>query len=81
MWAFDSFQGLPGSTDPRDSQPNWKKGAMSTDVDAFHGICRAHGIPREAYTTLREFMTRDSSHRCQRTHLQQTLLSRISIVT
>jgi hypothetical protein len=55
MWAFDSFQGLPGKKSSVDDHPKWIKGSMITGVDTFHGICKRHGIPRTAYTVIQGF--------------------------
>ena len=52
MWAFDSFQGLPDSGNALDDHPVWVSGAMRTEIDAFHEICRSHGIARTAYSTV-----------------------------
>jgi O-methyltransferase len=55
LWAFDSFQGLPGSAVPDDSHPLWKRGALATPIDKFHRLCRSRGVPRSAYTTVPGF--------------------------
>jgi hypothetical protein len=55
MWAFDSFKGLPQGTSPKDEHPAWQRGAMATNEEAFHNICRLHGIPREQYTVVQGF--------------------------
>lgn len=55
MWAFDSFQGLPEWTSPKDEHPIWRKGAMATSENEFHDICHSHGIPRERYTVVPGF--------------------------
>jgi O-methyltransferase len=54
MWAFDSWEGLPASEDPRDQHPGWGPGTSHGQggVDAFHEACDRHGIPREAYTPV-----------------------------
>lgn len=54
MWAYDSFEGLPPSTHPRDEHPGWKPGSGQGQggVDKFHEACAAHGIPVEAYTAV-----------------------------
>ena len=54
MWAFDSWEGLPESDDPRDDHPGWKAGSTQGQggVDQFHEACARHGIPREAYTPV-----------------------------
>jgi len=53
LWAFDSFEGLPEATDPRDHHPGWRSGgAGQGGVEAFHATCDDHGIPRDAYTAV-----------------------------
>lgn len=54
LWAFDSFEGLPPATDPRDEHPGWRPGSAMGQggVDEFHKACAAHGIPRDAYTAV-----------------------------
>jgi O-methyltransferase len=52
LWAFDSFQGLPGQDGSDDDHPQWQKGSMSTSLDEFRLICRANGIPDTAYEVL-----------------------------
>ena len=55
LWAFDSFQGLPGGDSEKDDHPVWQEGALTTDIEKFHGICKSNGVPREAYTTVEGF--------------------------
>ncbi len=53
LWAFDSFEGLPEAADPRDHHPGWRSGGGGQGgVEAFRAECDAHGIPRDAYTTV-----------------------------
>jgi O-methyltransferase len=53
LWAFDSFEGLPEPTDPRDEHPGWRSGGEGQGgVEAFRLACDDHGIPRDAYTTV-----------------------------
>jgi O-methyltransferase len=53
LWAYDSFQGLPAATDPRDEHPGWWSGGEGQGgVDAFHAMCADKGIPRQAYTAV-----------------------------
>ena len=52
LWAFDSFEGLPKASSALDDHPHWKKGAMAMGLDAFHRICRLHGIPKDGYTAV-----------------------------
>lgn len=55
LWAFDSFEGLPKASSALDDHPHWKKGAMAMGLDAFHRICRSHGIPKDGYTAVQGF--------------------------
>jgi O-methyltransferase len=55
FWAFDSFQGLPHSTDPRDSHPGWSEGAMAMAESDFVAKCIGNGIDRESFTTVPGF--------------------------
>ncbi len=55
LWAFDSFQGFPESTVPKDAHPYWVPGDMATSLDDFHGLCRMRGVPRSAYTAVPGF--------------------------
>ena len=52
LWAFDSFAGLPEPRDERDEHPEWRRGKMSTNVDEFHSLCAANGIPRNVYDVV-----------------------------
>jgi len=55
LWAFVSFQGLPAPSSPVDDHPQRKKGSMATSLEEFRRICRAHGIPAEAYSVVPGF--------------------------
>ena len=55
LWAFDSFQGLPPSSDAGDKHPAWVEGALSTSIEQFHSICAAKGVPRSAYNVVPGF--------------------------
>lgn len=55
LWAFDSFAGLPEQSGDKDYHPGWKKGKMSTSLDAFVRHCRRRGIPDEAYEAIAGF--------------------------
>lgn len=55
LWAFDSFQGLPGSSCDKDYHPHWIEGNMATSLDEFQRLCSARGVPRSAYTTVPGF--------------------------
>ncbi len=53
LWAFDSFDVLPDSTDPRDER--WKMagpGFGGNGVQEFHDTCAQNGVPRHAYTAV-----------------------------
>ncbi|MEQ9372565.1 MAG: TylF/MycF/NovP-related O-methyltransferase [Coleofasciculus chthonoplastes F3-SA18-01] len=52
MWAFDSFEGLPESSDIKDKHPQWTKGNMKTSLEQFHFICSGHGIPQDRYEAV-----------------------------
>jgi hypothetical protein len=45
LWAFDSFEGLPPSDDPRDRHPLWQAGNFAAPVDQFLERCAMRGIP------------------------------------
>jgi len=56
LWAFDSFQGLPPSDDPRDRHAIFLPGgAGQGGVDNFHLMCANFAVPREAYTAVEGF--------------------------
>jgi len=55
LWGFDSFAGLPPPSLAEDEHPAWVEGSMATSLDEFHGLCRARGVPRDAYTTVAGF--------------------------
>lgn len=56
FWAFDSFQGLPPSEDPRDQHPVLAPGgAGQGGVDAFYAMCDGFDVPRDAYTAIEGF--------------------------
>lgn len=46
LWAFDSFEGLPASDDPRDNHPQWQAGNFAVSLDRFLDRCKTAGIPR-----------------------------------
>ncbi|MBI5641478.1 MAG: hypothetical protein HZA17_13740 [Nitrospirae bacterium] len=52
LWAFDSFEGLPGTSDAKDEHPEWVKGRMTISLKLFNELCRASGIPGNAYTAV-----------------------------
>lgn len=52
LWAFDSFEGLPVTDDPRDRHPRWTDSWLAMSLDEFHEACAGAGIPRDRYTTV-----------------------------
>jgi|SRR2546422_34674 len=52
LWAFDSFAGLPESTDPRDAHPKWSPHTMSMSIEDFHRVLAERGVPRSAYRVV-----------------------------
>jgi O-methyltransferase len=52
LWAFDSFQGLLPSDEPRDQHPVLVPGHGQGGVEAFHATCARFGVPRDAYTAV-----------------------------
>jgi hypothetical protein len=52
LWAFDSFEGLPASEDPRDDHKAWLPGAMAMSQSAFIDTCVRNGVPRASFTTV-----------------------------
>jgi O-methyltransferase len=55
LWAFDSFEGLPEPREGKDEHPEWRRGKMATNVEEFHAICDANGIPRDVYDVVPGF--------------------------
>ena len=55
FWAFDSFVGLPPSSDPRDDHAGWGAGAMAMSEADFVATCTARGIPADRFTTVPGF--------------------------
>lgn len=55
LWAFDSFRGLPPSSDARDDHPMWVEGWMASSEEVFHRLCSSQGIPPVAYTVVPGF--------------------------
>jgi hypothetical protein len=58
LWAFDSFEGLPGAAHDADLHPEWPQGSMSTSEATFHELCRRRGVRRDRYTTVPGFYDR-----------------------
>jgi O-methyltransferase len=53
LWAFDSFQALPLTDEPRDRHPALAPGGVGQGgVDAFYAACAGFGVPRDAYTAV-----------------------------
>lgn len=59
LWAFDSFEGMPASDDPRDSHPDWLAGNFATSLDRFLDRCKRGGVPRGRFEVVPGFF-RDS---------------------
>lgn len=55
LWAYDSFQGLPAPGGNKDDHPGWKAGRMRTELEEFHRLCAARGVPRHAYEVVPGF--------------------------
>jgi O-methyltransferase len=55
LWALDSFEGLPGSSDPRDAHDGWTEGAMAMSENDFIGTLEVRGVPRADYTLVPGF--------------------------
>jgi O-methyltransferase len=55
LWAFDSFQGLPPSADPRDAHRKWQVNAMTMPLEEFHATLADRGVPRDAYRVVPGF--------------------------
>jgi O-methyltransferase len=56
MWAFDSFAGLPASTDPRDEHVRWKAGTLAHDLASFRQRCEDDlGLGPDDYTAIPGF--------------------------
>ena len=55
LWAFDSFEGLPPQSGPKDAHPAWRQGWLKTSQEAFIDICTRSGIPRSAYEVVPGF--------------------------
>lgn len=52
LWAFDSFKGLPESSESKDQHPRWGAGDMATPLDVFDHLCRREGIPKSEYRVV-----------------------------
>jgi O-methyltransferase len=52
LWAFDSFEGLPGADDARDDHPQWQAGTMATALPEFRRLCQRAGIPEDRYSAV-----------------------------
>jgi O-methyltransferase len=55
LWAFDSFEGLPFSNDPRDRHPLWQEGNFAAPVDQFLEHCAIRGIPANRIEVVKGF--------------------------
>jgi Macrocin-O-methyltransferase (TylF) len=52
LWAFDSFQALSPSDEPRDRHPGLGSGLGQGGVEVFHATFVGFGVPRDAYTAV-----------------------------
>lgn len=50
VFAFDTFKGLPPSSDPRDLNPGWHPGKFATSREAVNAKVRRLGFNRETET-------------------------------
>jgi O-methyltransferase len=55
LWGFDSFEGLPASTDERDAHIGWTKGAMRMPEEEFVRTCLESGLDQDGFTTVPGF--------------------------
>jgi O-methyltransferase len=55
LWAFDSFEGLPDTADPRDNHPKWQAGAMAMTEAEFRTVCAQRGMAQSDFTTVPGF--------------------------
>lgn len=55
MWAFDSFEGLPETDDPRDEHPSFLRGGGGDGLHGFRTSLAGHGVPADAYTTVKGY--------------------------
>ena len=55
LWAFDSFAGLPPSTSPADSHPQWTPGNFTTSLAQFRRLCDSAKMPDGKYTCVPGF--------------------------
>jgi hypothetical protein len=63
LWAFDSFEGLPSSNDPRDSHPLWQTGNFAAPLERFLDSCATNRIPRNRFEIVKGFYSETlSSH-------------------
>ncbi len=52
MWAFDSFEGLPETAEPRDVHPSFIRGGGGDGKEGFISALDGYGVPAEAYTIV-----------------------------
>ena len=55
LWAFDSFEGLPGQAVEQDEHPVWQKGSLFMSEADFRSACTARGIPQNRYHVVPGF--------------------------
>lgn len=54
FWSFDSFQGLPKTTDGNE-HPLWQEGAMAMDLSAFVRDCLNAGMTTDDFSVVEGF--------------------------
>lgn len=53
MYLFDSFEGLPASSNPKDQYPSWKQGVFDVGgVENFINTVTSKGLPRERFECI-----------------------------
>jgi hypothetical protein len=57
LWAYDSFEGLPEVTDPRDERWRSDHSFEVGGIEAFHAACAEFGVPRDAYTAVEGYFS------------------------
>jgi hypothetical protein len=55
FWAFDSFEGLPSSDDPRDKHPLWQAGNFAATVEQFLEHCAMRDIPGDRIEVVKGY--------------------------
>ena len=55
LWAFDSFQGFPSTSNQGDEHPFWTEGGYAMSLKEFEAICKSYGIPPTSYRIVPGF--------------------------